>query len=56
MDKRSPGRPPLEHTGKRVQIYLAADLVEWFESLPKGDKSERVNDAIRQAIRQAISK
>lgn len=48
--KRNPGRPRLDRTGKRVQIYLAADLVGWFESLPKGDKSERVNDAIRQAI------
>lgn len=34
-------------TGKRVQIYIPADLVEKWESLPRYERSAEVAEALR---------
>lgn len=41
------GRKPAPEKGKRVNLYLAADNVEWWDRTPEGDKSDLVNQAIR---------
>jgi hypothetical protein len=45
---RGQGRKFAPITGRRVNIYLAADLVEFWEALPHREKSEYVNQALRE--------
>ena len=39
------------NTGKRVNIYLASDLVDWYDELQDGDKSEAICSLINQGRR-----
>lgn len=48
--RKGAGRPLASSTGKRVNIYLAADLLHWWESMPSREKSEFVNQAIREKL------
>lgn len=37
-------------SGKRINLYLSQESVEWIASLPVGDKSRAVDRLIREEI------
>jgi hypothetical protein len=44
--RKGAGRKPAFSVGKRVNIYLDAENVEWYESIPDGEKSKTINALI----------
>ena len=42
-------------TGRRVQIYIPGDLVEYWDSLPRYERSATVAEALRRHAKQRQS-
>ena len=42
-------------TGRRVQIYIPSDLVDYWDSLPRYERSATVAEALRSYVQQRQS-
>jgi hypothetical protein len=48
--RKGAGRKPALSVGKRINIYLDADLVGWYASIPPREKSKFISQAIREKL------